>query len=222
MSTEPTVSEVERLKMLLIEERKRLARDLHDSVNQKLFSLLLIARGLNNQLSDQDDAIRNGIREIEMLAQEALADLSNLIWQRQPIDPEQDFLEMLVAYGEKIGLHVFVECDGEEVDLSASDIEIILRIGQEALNNVKKHAKTDEAAIRFEIHPHQLKLVIADQGCGFEADVPKQTDHSFGITNMKVRASQLGGEVSICSSLGSGTVVTLIAPVREGEQSNEN
>lgn len=201
---------------LILEERKRLARDLHDSVNQKLFSLSLIARGLSHQLIDQDEKVKKGIREIGQLAQDALTDLRNLIWQLQPIDTEQDFLELLQTYGEQIGLHVSIECYGEEVDVSEKVVETMLRIGQEALNNVRKHSGTDQAYIRFHINHEQIQLEIADQGRGFKTGLTQKDYRSFGMTNMKERAAQVGGEVSICSTLGNGTNVIFVAPVKEG------
>lgn len=203
------------LRQLILEERKRLARDLHDSVNQKLFSISLIARGLSHQLADQDENCKKGIRDIGQLAQDALTDLRNLIWQLQPIDTEQDFLELLQGYGEKIGLCVSIECYGEDVDLTDSVVEGMLRIGQEALNNVKKHSGTDQARIRFDISHEELKLEIADQGRGFELNSSLPHFRSFGIRNMQERAAQMGGEVSICSAPGRGTTVTLVASVNE-------
>lgn len=211
------VSRISGQKKLIVEERKRLARDLHDSVNQKLFSLSLIARGLNHKLTHQDENIRKGIKDIEALAQDALLDLKNLIWQLQPINNEQDFLELLKEYGEKIGLNVTKKCVGEDVELKDKEIETILRIGQEALNNVKKHSQVNKAHILFLVHTNSLSLIIKDEGCGFEPNLNDSKSYSFGINNMKERATQIGGKITIYSSPNNGTVVNLTVPLQKGE-----
>ncbi|MGY4691019.1 sensor histidine kinase [Salibacterium sp. K-3] len=201
-------------KTLIHEERKRFARDLHDSVNQKLFSLSLLSRGLSNNLSNEDENVRKGIQDIEKLAQEALFDLRNLIWQYQPVDTEQDFLDLLKEYGKKVGLNVTIECYGEDIDLSEHYVEAMLRIGQEALNNVRKHSGADQAFIQFDINHHDFKLEIADQGCGFKTNFTENQHTLFGITGMIERASQIGGEIRVSSSPGSGTVVCLFVPIQ--------
>lgn len=209
-------------KLLILEERKRLARDIHDSVNQKLFSLSLIARGINHKLDGQDETIKRGIRDIESLARDALTDLRNLIWQLRPIDPEQDFLVLLRDYGEQIGLHINIECRGEEVEVDVEVIEAVMRIGQEALNNVKKHAMTDQANILFDIDHNRLQLHIKDQGCGFTVDNSGLSCHSpgLGLRNMKERAVQLGGKIHVVSAPDQGTTISLIMPLQGRQVGN--
>lgn len=202
---------------MILEERKRFARDLHDSVNQKLFSLSLIARGLSNKLTNEDTTIRKGLQEVEELAQESLYDLRNLIWQVHPVDTEQDFLDLLKEYGEKVGINVSIKCYGENVDVAAHYLEAMLRIGQEALNNVRKHSGSDQAFIRFDINHKEFKLEIADQGCGFKTNFTNHQHKSYGITSMIERASQIDGEIQICSSPGNGTIVSLFVPINEGK-----
>lgn len=204
---------------MVLEERKRFARDLHDSVNQKLFSLSLIARGLSNKLTNEDITVRKGLQEIEELAQESLFDLRNLIWQVHPVDKEQDFLNLLEEYGKKIGINVSIECHGENVDVAAHYLEAMLRIGQEALNNVRKHSGSDQALIRFDINHKEFKLEIVDQGCGFQTNSTKHEHISYGITSMIERASQIGGAIRVCSSPGNGTSVSLTVPIDEREVS---
>lgn len=209
--------EKERQNLLILEERKRLARDLHDSVNQKLFSLSLIARGIHHKLEGHDESIKKGIRDIESLARDALTDLRNLIWQLRPIDPEQDVLALLREYGEQIGLQVNVACRGKEVDVDVEVIEAVMRIGQEALNNVKKHAKVDHANILFDIDHHCLQLHIKDNGCSFTVDDAGLSPHSpgLGLRNMKERAEQLGGKIRVISTPGQGTTLSLFVPLPE-------
>lgn len=211
--------EKDRQNLLILEERKRLARDLHDSVNQKLFSVSLIARGIHHKLDgDHDESIKKGIHDIEALARDALTDLRNLIWQLRPIDPEQDFLALLREYGEQIGLQVNVECRGKEVDVDVEVIEAVMRIGQEALNNVKKHAMVDQAYILFDIDYHCLQLHIKDHGCSFTVDDTGLNPGSsgLGLRNMKERAEQLGGKINVISTPGQGTTLSLFVPLPGG------
>src|SRR5699024_2658714 len=157
-----------RQKMLVLEERNRLARDLHDSVNQKLFSLSLTSRGAKEMLGEENHELLHAMDRMQELAQNALAEMKTLIWQLRPVGLEGGLIAAWKNYGSKLGLSVTESVHG--VYSFPTEIEETLwRIGQEALNNVKKHANTQEVSINLQATAQTILLEISDQGKGFDS-----------------------------------------------------
>lgn len=197
--------------LLLTEERNRLSRDLHDSVNQKLFSLSLMARGLQEFVQSEEIVATEAVRDIGQLAHEALTEMRSLIWQLRPHGEVKGILGSLQEYAEKIGIRLTIQMK-KTLPLTKDIEEPLWRIGQEALNNVRKHSKTNQAWIRIEREKGVLKMKISDQGCGF---VPEQLGHSkktLGITSMRERAAEINGNLNVSSEEGIGTLVTVTVP----------
>lgn len=204
----------ERQQLLLTEERNRLARDLHDSVNQKLFSLSLTARGLREMLKHEDQTVVEGINNIGQLAQEALAEMRSFIWELRPDNADKGITDLLKEYAEKIGLNVTVQMK-EGCHLMPKVEDAFIRIGQEALNNVRKHACTNCAQIRIECHPDAVRMAVSDQGRGFSIEQASKYTKSLGLTSMRERAAQVNGILEIDSIEGKGTTITAIVPNAE-------
>jgi hypothetical protein len=204
----------ERQQLLLTEERSRLARDLHDSVNQKLFSLSLTARGLKEMLKHEDQTVIEGINNIGQLAQEALTEMRSLIWELRPDNVDKGITDLLKGYAEKIGLNVTIQMK-EDSHLTPKAEEALCRIGQEALNNVKKHARTNRAQIRIECQPDAVRMVVSDQGQGFSLERASNVNKALGLTSMRERAAQVNGSLEIESIEGKGTTITVIVPIVE-------
>ncbi len=193
--------------LTLIEERNRLARDLHDSVNQLLFSLMLTVRGTKEMTKDK--TILDSLSYIQELSQEALKEMRALIWQLRPKDLENGIVTALRVYGQVLGLDAMIEIDGIH-DLPNVIEETLWRIGQEALNNVKKHAKTDKVSIKLERNKYYVDMIIHDKGIGFKLD--EKNMMSLGIKGMKERAEILKGKVTISSH--NGTTVSVSIPIK--------
>lgn len=204
----------ERQELLLSEERNRLARDLHDSVNQKLFSLSLTARGIQEMFNNSDEVIRDGIQMIGQLSQEALAEMRSLIWQLRPFGLKDDVTTSLQEYGKKIGIHITTRKD-EDIYLPKKLKETLWRIGQEALNNVKKHAQTNHAFIQLGYDNGMLQMTVSDQGCGFEPEQAERRSDSLGITSMRERVKQINGQLKIMSAKGQGTSILISIPIED-------
>ncbi|WP_252183642.1 GAF domain-containing sensor histidine kinase [Rossellomorea vietnamensis] len=192
----------------LMQERNRLARDLHDSVNQLLFSLTLTARG--GTLLSGDEQVKETFSTIQGLAQEALTEMRALIWQLKPHGLENGLSEALNGYGEMLGMDVEVKVDGV-VALPSKIEEALWRIGQEAINNAKKHS--GEEAIYFQLNtsPNLVTLKIKDGGCGFHYN-PVQFIPSMGIKGMQERVNQLEGRFQLKSEPGEGTEIVVKIP----------
>lgn len=186
-----------------MEERNRLARDLHDSVCQKLFSLTLMAKGVEALVGKQHEVVGESLHDMQQLTKEALQEMRTLIWQLRPAGLEKGLLLALKQYGEGLGLKVLQHVDGV-VDLPRAVEEALWRIGQEAFNNVRKHAGVWEVAVYMKITSKEVTMEIVDYGYGFQVGHVKQG--SFGMTTMHERAHTLGGHVTIVSKRGETNV----------------
>lgn len=187
-----------RRELVRMEERNRLARDLHDSVSQKLFSLTFMTKGAEAVLKGQNEKVDQSLYEMRELAQGALKEMRTLIWQLRPAGLEKGLLPALKQYGESLGLKIREQVTGVR-DLPRVVEEALWRIGQEALNNVSKHANVREATIYFKVTEKNVSLEIADQGNGFvEKDIKEKK--SLGMTTMRERVELVGGTIKIVSS----------------------
>ncbi|SEM18365.1 two-component system, NarL family, sensor kinase [Mesobacillus persicus] len=193
----------------LIAERNRLARDLHDSVNQLLFSLSLTARA-GVEMSEEKE-VKQTFSYLQDLAQEALGEMKALIWQMRPQGLENGIISSLTGYADMLGLAVDIKLNGV-VCLSGRVEEALWRIGQEALANCKKHAQTSEVALMFHFSKESVLMIIEDKGCGFNYD-PNLEIPSLGLKNMKARTEALDGSFCLTSAPGSGTKIEIHIPI---------
>ncbi|REK77695.1 GAF domain-containing sensor histidine kinase [Paenibacillus paeoniae] len=197
--------------LLLSEERNRLALDLHDSVNQKLFSLSLTAQGIKELLKEENPLVVDGISDIQKLSQETLSEMRTLIWQLRPYSAEKGMLASLKEYASKIGIHVTLQMK-DDVQFTEKVEKNLWRIGQEAINNVSKHARTNRAAIKIQSIEDQIQMSIIDHGCGFLLEQAETKLVTLGISSMNERAAQLNGSLKINSTEGKGTIVIVTVP----------
>jgi signal transduction histidine kinase len=203
------------------EERRRVARDLHDGVGQTLSGLAAGLGALEARQSVQDPLLRQQLENMKKYSMQSLDELHRLIADLRP--SLLDELGLVAAlrwyarhYGETIAIAVSVEVQGRQRRLP-SEIEIILfRIAQEALTNVVRHARANTATIRLNLEGERAILEIEDDGIGFD---PGQTfatpgDHRpWGLLGMQERAALVGGSVDIQSKAWQGTKVTVVIPL---------
>ncbi|NOR83881.1 MAG: GAF domain-containing protein, partial [Ardenticatenales bacterium] len=198
--------------LAVVEERSRLARDLHDAVTQTLFSASLIAEVLPRlwERDPQEGQLRLG--ELRELTRGALAEMRTLLLELRPaalVDAELgDLLRQLAeSITGRARVPVTVEMDGECVLLAEVKIALY-RIAQEALNNVAKHADASQATVTLRCRPGEAELHVNDDGCGF--DPAGISPESLGLGIMRERARVIGAEVDIESQVGRGTQVSVI------------
>lgn len=192
----------------LTAERNRLAKDLHDSVNQLLFSLSLTARGGMEMTKDTE--VKETFGYIQDLAQEALNEMRALIWQLRPRGLEKGIVSALTSYGDMLGLTVNVNVNGV-IHLPSTIEEGLWRIGQEALANCKKHSGQANVHLLIKAGQNQISLEIKDNGCGFHYDETKDLP-SLGLKSMKDRTESLGGTFQIKSETDKGTIIQVNIP----------
>ncbi len=196
-------------------ERSRLARDLHDAVTQTLFSVSVIADVLPRIWERNPEEGRRRLNELRQLSRGALAEMRTLLLELRPSALMEanlgDLLRQLAAsVNSRSGTEVDVQIEGH-TDLSP-DVKVSLyRIAQEALNNVAKHSNATHARIMLNVGPDdgtenvRVRLVITDDGCGFDTNISKPTH--IGLDIMNERAAAIGTRLTIQSQIGAGTTV---------------
>ncbi|WP_251037334.1 GAF domain-containing sensor histidine kinase [Paenibacillus albidus] len=204
-----------RRELARLEERNRLARDLHDSVNQILFSMSMTAKGVEGMLAQEPAGhpATGAVRDIRELSQTALKEMRALIMQLRPAGLEAGLLTALQTYGQQQGLYVQTSRSGIR-ELPHSLGEGLWRIGQEALNNVRKHSGVAEAEISLQLRTEEAILSIADRGQGgAKRRRTAASGDSLGLRIMKERAEAMSGRLAIRSSIRHGTVVEVTIPL---------
>ena len=195
----------------VIEERNRLARDLHDSVSQTLFSVGLTAEAAA-LLVDRDPAqAKVELRTLQGLARDALQEMRSLIFELRSAELEADGLVPTL----RKHVEVLSRLRSAEVDLLvhgerrlALDVERELyRIAQEALNNALKHSQASKITLELEMRRRRVTLAVSDDGVGFDLNDPKIHSKRLGLTSMRERVEAIGGSLQIESQQGAGTSV---------------
>jgi PAS domain S-box-containing protein len=194
------------------EERAHLARELHDSVTQALFSMTLVSRSVELLLERDPVAAREQLTQLRDLQREALAEMRALIFELRPANLEQDGLVRALkthasALQGRLGLPIVVESDlTERLPLVAE--EALYRIAQEALHNIVKHAVARQVRLEVRRHEGGVRLRVEDDGKGFDpASVP---EGHLGLAGMRVRAERLGAVFACSSRIGHGTTVEVM------------
>nr|WP_232243150.1 GAF domain-containing sensor histidine kinase [Paenibacillus sp. GSMTC-2017] len=202
-----------RRELVRIEERNRLASDLHDSVSQMLFSISMTAKGAGSLLRNSDVAATElAIADMGSMSQEALKEMRSLIMQLRPANLDSGIVHALKNYGKRLGISVQIEGNDQLKNISPTIQETVWRIGQESLNNIAKHAATDRMEMAISILNEELIFVAQDNGCGMNVTESLATD-SLGISIMKERALSLGGRLKLTSALGEGTLIEVSIPL---------
>ncbi|MHB8112154.1 MAG: sensor histidine kinase [Bellilinea sp.] len=193
------------------EERSRLARDLHDSVSQTIFSLTLTAQAARILLDRDPGRVAGQLDHLQSLAKSALGEMRSLIQQLRP-DPL-----MLDGLAACLRQHVRErkEQDDLEVDLTiqgerrlpAAVEEGLFRVVQEALNNVVRHAGVNAASVTLRLDQNPIELCIEDRGKGFNPQGKSPDTGHLGLAGMAERVRSLGARLEIDSAPGSGTRV---------------
>src|SRR4051812_26068939 len=200
-----------------VEERTRLARDLHDSVVQKLFGVMLVAQSAATLLERDPAGARDQVQKLQEQAQDAIQELRSLIFQLRPAAVESEGLAAALAkhvqvlrrvHEQQIELHT----EGEPRMRPEVDAEVF-RIAQEGLHNALKHAAAEQLEVRLEESPERLLLTVRDDGVGFDPGSSAHRSRRLGLTSMEERARSLRGSLTIDSELGAGTTIRLEVPL---------
>lgn len=216
------------------DERQRLARDLHDSIVQQVFSIGMQATAIG-VLGDRGgqipaDAVQRFAGEVGALSQAVLADLRAMVHELRPspftrLGIEEAVRTLVRSTENRTGLDArMVFSKGLEA-LSPELAEDVYRITAEALHNVVKHAEANTVTVRLALRDHTLAATVSDDGTGLVAEAPDNIteeghagpagshNHGYGLTGMRERAERWGGTLNIRSRPGRGTAVRVVIPL---------
>lgn len=197
--------------LAVLEERTRLARELHDSVTQSMYSVVLLTEGWRRSIRNGGEAhIDEYLTRIGEINQQGLKEMRLLIHElRPPVLEEEGLLgalhQRLDAVEKRAGISARLLTD-EIVELPHAIEEGLYRIAQEALNNALKHAQANNVVVRISTRNEQIVLEVEDDGQGFDVGAV-DVDGGMGLANMRHRAGELGGSIEIRSQPGSGALI---------------
>ncbi len=203
-----------------LEERMRFARDLHDTVNQQLFVLAMRTAAVKRRLEQaggEAALLQPEVSALEELAGQAHKQIRELILEIRPITLEQEGLgaalkEYVSNVAERENL-VLTDRIDISVRPAAMVGESLFRIAQESLNNISKHASAEHIEVLLILEKSQVRLKIVDDGIGFDPR-GKTRPTAVGLSGIRERAEGLGGSLSIESSPGRGTAITVLIPLK--------
>ncbi|MGE5601854.1 MAG: GAF domain-containing protein, partial [Nitrososphaerales archaeon] len=194
-----------------LDERNRLARELHDSVTQSLYSVTLYAEAAARQVeAGNQEAVTDHLRALRDTSRDALREMRLLIYELRPPEIEQIGLAAalrgrLQAVERRGGLHAELVQEGDE-NLPVAAQQELYHIAREALNNSLKHAQATRIAVRLQYEPNRTVLEVRDDGVGFDSLAGTQAG-GRGLRTMQERAQRLGAELEVQTGPGEGTLV---------------
>jgi signal transduction histidine kinase len=212
--------------MAIFEERQRIARDLHDSVTQLLFSMTLIAQTAGAAWKRDPDEGERRVGKLVELSQTALAEMRSLLAELRPPTPQPTGREALETHGLAVALSIHLEATKQEVPEVRLDVRryrhrtfavehALYRIAQEALANTHKHARATHVTVKLAATKGGgTRLIVTDDGVGFDPAAPRKSDtgSGVGLSSMAERAAQIGAKLTLRTAIGQGTSVEVIVP----------
>ena len=205
------------------DERKRVARELHDETSQTLSGLtcsLQVLVEMAEASGELSEDFKKHVKKAQSIAVQIGNEVSRLMYELRPT--LLDTLGLVPAirqYAEDmlrpVGINVSVQCKGASQSL-LPEVEVgLFRIAQSSIGNIIKHANAENVVITLEHQPDQVLLYIRDDGKGFDVsklEKPNFASHGTGVFGMKERVELLGGDYSVKSQLGQGTLITVKVP----------
>ena len=204
----------------IVQERQRLARELHDSVSQQLFAASMLLSAITE--SNEDEVAQKPLLQVERIVQQAQLEMRALLLHLRPAALNNKSLaegleELLVELREKVLFDIRFRL--EEVTLSKGAEDHLFRIAQETLSNTLRHAQATEVDVLFVERDGLAIFRVQDNGVGFKENDGK--GGSYGLQNVKERAIEIGGTCKIVSVPSQGTIVEVKLPARKGDEPND-
>ena len=205
------------------DERRRIARDLHDHLGQQTTALRLNLDALKT-MGESTPGLRERVERVDSIAERLDADVEFLAWELRPTGLDDIGLpgtlsRFLREWSEHYSIAADFHVSGLDDQRLRPEVETSLyRIAQEALNNVFKHAKARRADVLLERRDGQVILIIEDDGVGFDPSVMlrRPDERGMGVVGMHERAALAGGKLEIESEPGHGTTIFVRVPLGDG------
>jgi signal transduction histidine kinase len=193
----------------VLAERQRLAGDIHDTLAQAFTSMVMLTEAVEHEFTDAPENARRQLRLIARTARDGLAESRALVAALRPPQLHEGNLdnvlrELTERIGAELAINAHFETTGSTRPLPADTEIVLLRTGQEALANIRKHAKANDVRVRLLYEGDVVRLEIVDDGIGFD---PAIVNGGYGLRGMRARLSDVGGQVGVRSGPGQGTTV---------------
>ncbi|GMK39446.1 hypothetical protein PCCS19_25000 [Paenibacillus sp. CCS19] len=203
----------------VIEERQRLARELHDAVSQQLFAISMTATAVGRTIEKDWERAKRQVELIEEMAAVAQSEMRALLLHLRPVHLDGknlgEALQSLVhELQQKTSMSITMKVDGE-MTLDTQSEDHLFRIAQEAISNTLRHSKAQSMSIHLSGFGRQVRLTFVDDGVGFEVEERKHS--SYGLLTMEERVLEMGGSLDIESKTGAGTKIDIWVPARTAE-----
>ena len=199
----------------VLQERNRIAQEIHDTLAQSLTAIHLQLEAAGDHLRAEGELARPFIERAKELARQGLAETRRSVQALRPQLLERNGLsDALLRIAEEVragaGLDVNCGIRGEPIALTPVAEDQLLRVAQEAVTNVLRHARAKRVDLVLRFEADSVVLEIADDGIGFE---PQKRRESFGLVGLRERAESLGGKLTIRSDPGRGTDILVTIPI---------
>ncbi|MBS3977830.1 MAG: sensor histidine kinase [Syntrophomonadaceae bacterium] len=205
------------------EERKRVAREIHDGPAQSMANLVLRAEICEKLLEVDPPSVKKELQELKKMVKDSLQDVRKIIFDLRPMLLDDlgivpTLRKFLAEFTEKHNFPVDFTVTGQERRLPPPAEVTLFRIAQEALNNTLKHANAHRGVMRLEFLPGRVNLLIADDGKGFDFSkaINATEQDTFGLMGMRERVELLEGKIGIKTSPGKGTQIIVQIPLEAG------
>jgi len=209
------------------EERKRVAREIHDGPAQSLANIVMRAEFCLKLMEKNPELLKEELHSLMDLVRASLQDVRKIIFDLRPMSLDDlGLVPALKRYVEQYTRdnNIFVEITvlGTEYDIPSSLVIAIFRVIQESMTNVRKYANATEVVIKIEYLPDRINVVVRDNGKGFDVEkvLSEKNGVAFGIVGMRERIQLLKGKFEIKSTLGKGTEVIISVPNDNQEDNN--
>ena len=203
----------------VLEERNRMAREIHDTMAQGFSGIVLQMEAAEQSIEKSPDALGEHLNRARALAREGLQEARRSVWGLMPHALER--LSLDAALQEEVRrfdaeghAKIAFKQSGKRRDLPPDVQTVLLRICQESLTNIRRHAGASEVSVSLKYHAHEVLLSVQDNGVGFDPVTvqDQKSGVSFGLIGMRQRADQLEGQLVIDSAKSKGTLVQLTIP----------
>jgi signal transduction histidine kinase len=202
---------------LLVGERARLSREVHDTLLQSMFGYALQVDGLAEAVSSSNPGLGERLARLRLQVEDDIREARQSIWNlRSPrLDAHdlptnlKDTIDHAVAYAK---LELSFEVKGDAHRAPSQVEEQLLRIGREAVSNVVRHARASRLLVCLDYGADEITLTVTDDGHGFDAAATSDDAGHFGLTTMRERAESAGGSLRVDTGRGAGTTVTVRTP----------
>ncbi|WP_336776861.1 sensor histidine kinase [Paenibacillus sp. MMO-58] len=202
----------------VIEERQRLARELHDAVSQQLFAISMTATAVSRTIERDWERAKRQVQLIEEMASVAQSEMRALLLHLRPVHLDgKNLAAALTALvdelKQKVPMTIDLDVD-DSITMKPGAEDHLFRIAQEALSNTLRHSKAESMEIKLHRKGPEVRMLLKDTGIGFDLEAKKQT--SYGLLTMEERVNELGGYLHMISKPGEGTSIDIRVPI-DGE-----